>query len=213
MDRVAAALRSLARAFRAAFFTLFLLAAPAAAQCGDGIAWRDVTVVLTPWHAGIVIDGRDFISPLLPPALRTVRYLEFGWGHREYYRSADPSLLLGLGALLGSSPAVLHVAGFDAPPKEFFPAAQVRVISFDREAYTRLIAALGGAFSGAAEPIGGGLYGSAYFFEAQGEFSASHTCNTWVAEMLHAAGCDIPSPLPVRSSVLLRRIVPLARPN
>ncbi|MGH8525150.1 MAG: DUF2459 domain-containing protein, partial [Gammaproteobacteria bacterium] len=45
--------------------------------------------------------------------------------------------------------------------------------------------------TGAAAPLGRGLYGNSRFYPARGKFHLFNTCNTWAARALGAAGYSI----------------------
>ena len=171
-----------------------------------------IYVFSTDWHTGIVL-ARDALTPgLIPEAADFPRaaYLEFGWGDREYYPSPDPTMGMALAAALMPTPAVMHLAGHQRPPRTNIPEPEVLVLGLSAAALGRLIAAIDASFErpegGRAESLARGLYRDSWFYAAQGRFHLFNTCNTWTARMLSAAGLAI-SPSGVNSAEdLMKRL-------
>lgn len=73
-------------------------APPLNADAGPRV--HDLQVVSNGWHAAIVLPKDDVAATgLLPEAadFPAARYLEFGWGDREYYPAKDPTAAMALG--------------------------------------------------------------------------------------------------------------------
>jgi uncharacterized protein (TIGR02117 family) len=215
------------RAFLGWLTALALLAAggPAPAQEGapaqEDAAERTVYVVSIGWHTGIAIP-RDAIadSGRMPEIadFPDAQYIEVGWGDRNYYMHADPSVFDALGAGIGPSPAVLHVIGMAVPPQRFFVSAEVIALPISAGELDRLIAHIDGVFDrpadGAARPLQSGLVRGAFFYPAHGEFHLFNTCNTWAARALSEAGLDISAGGVMTADDLMSRVreLPGARP-
>jgi hypothetical protein len=121
-----------------------------------------------------------------------VRWLLFGFGDEKYLMALhhdSPPVLSGalwpgpgliLVTALAGTPAeafgVQHVIEIDVPPGQLASAER-----FVRAAMVE------------TTPYAPGPYAGSMFYRASVRYSATHTCNTWVAEALAAAG------LPVRS--------------
>jgi uncharacterized protein (TIGR02117 family) len=157
-----------------------------------------VHVVRHRWHAGLVFR-RDEISPAAawpePARLPAGRYLEIGWGDRAFYQSPEAGVGLALEASFASKGSVLHVAGFDRPPAEYFAQSEVIAIALTTrgaEAVARFVsAAYARDAAGAPIDLGPGLYPGSRFYAATGRYSLLYTCNRWIAEALRAGGCPI----------------------
>ena len=163
-----------------------------------GEATVTIYVVVHGWHTGIVIRRDDIPAEAWPEHRRILaaRFLEAGWGVR-----------LALKAAFSSEGSVLHLAGFDPPPATYFSRAEIIAIEVSGrgvEALARFVSATY-ALNGAGQPIevGPGLYPLSRFYAATGRYSLLHTCNTWVAEALRAAGCPIIPSLAITAGNLL----------
>jgi hypothetical protein len=141
------------------------------------------------------------VSNLNPPlsGLRTqlpgARYLVFGFGDRGYLMNKGR----GLGALLGAiwpGEGLVLVTGLAATPEQ----------AFGEQGVVRLMLSPGQALAlqqfiwGTLQPSGSipqalapGPYDGSFYFAAKARYSGLHTCNTWTAEGLSAAGLDVSS--------------------
>src|SRR3990172_7984096 len=95
-----------------------------AAGAGNGGADQRISIFVTSngWHTEIVLPKAALPAGAIPEAADFPRatYLGFGWGHAEYYPAPDPGIGLTLKAALIPSPAVMHVIGLGADPREAF---------------------------------------------------------------------------------------------
>jgi len=99
---------------------------PDAASADEGSP-QPIHVVRHGWHSGIVVRAADVPQDAWPARrdFNDTEYLEVGWGDRAYYQAPDPSVWLGLRALLWPSPGVLHMAAFSGPVERKFPATEI----------------------------------------------------------------------------------------
>ncbi len=138
-----------------------------------------------------VFEPADFQS--LPESLN---YIAIGWGDAEFYLNTptwqDLSLKTAASALLGRNPSLLHVEYLaDAD----FSQINIRV---DTVKYAELIkfvnatvARADPTFNTANVVPGASYYGDDAFFEANGSYTAIHTCNAWVGDALRKSGVRI----------------------
>ncbi|HET7874668.1 MAG TPA: TIGR02117 family protein [Methylomirabilota bacterium] len=158
---------------------------------------RTIYLVGHGWHAGLVIARADIPDAIWPEhrEFPAARWLEIGWGDRAFYRSPEPTLGLALRAAFASEGSVLHVAGFDRAPAEYFPRAEIVAIDLSRQAVEALARFIHEAYARDAEGrpvvLGPGLYPLSRFYAARGRYHLIRTCNNWTAETLRAAGCPI----------------------
>jgi uncharacterized protein (TIGR02117 family) len=144
-----------------------------------------------------VIRSEDIPPETWPEHRRfpAARFLEVGWGDRAFYRSADAGIGLALKAAFASEGSVLHVAGFDRAPAEYFPGARLVTVELTPRQVESLARFISGAYARdpAGRPIelGPGLYPGSRFYAATGRYSLLYTCNSWIAEALRAGGCPI----------------------
>jgi len=163
----------------------------------DGKNVRTVFVVHDAWHSAIVVKKADIPAGVLPEIkdFPSAEYLEFSWGDRDYFPAPDGGLGLALKAAFWSSGSVLHVVGFRDTMKDTFPSAEIIELVLSDDGFRRLIKFISDTFSRPHPPTPAeprpGLFPNGRFYSAEGKFSISRTCNTWVAEALRAAGLPI----------------------
>jgi len=178
-----------------AVLALGLMLAPATKA-----AERTFTVVVTSngWHTDIAIARADIPAGRIPESadFPDARYLQFGWGDKDFYTTPDPGLFTTLGAAF-AGPAVVHVAGLSALPSATFRDIEEIALTLDETNFTALVDHLHESFDRAgaarAESTAPGVYAFSRFYPATGEFHLFNTCNTWTAEGLAAAGLDVPA--------------------
>lgn len=156
-----------------------------------------VYVVTHGWHTGIAMRAADIDfarwRPLPNPA--RAKYIEIGWGDRDYYPAPGFNLWYGFKALAWPTPSVLHVTGFNEPPARYFSASEVVELGVSRTGFERLLAHITASFEPEAAPIAPSLYASGAFYPSREKFHLFKTCNVWVARALRAAGIGVRSSL------------------
>ncbi len=167
---------------------------------------RKIAVYVTSngWHTGIVVARALLPADAIPEAadFPDAPYLSFGWGDAAYYPAPRPTFAMTLRAALQPTPAVVHMAGLPAHPREVFPTGEVIELQVSTEGFRNLVAYLDGSFARddreRTRSITPGLYSFSLFYRAKGKFHLFNTCNTWTARGLKLAG------LPIRVSGTLR---------
>jgi len=149
------------------------------------------------WHIDIGFAVSDLSPPLTAIAadLTNSQYVFFGFGDRHYLVAKNKNFPSMLAALWPGAGMVL-ATGLAAPPEEAFGAVHViRLLVSQGQAraaqnfvWNSLIKSNGMANFYAVGPYEGSLY-----YSAIPTYSAAHTCNTWLAEALRAAGLPIQS--------------------
>lgn len=184
-----------ARPARAATWLIAL--AFLAAGCAQRAEIREpgdipVYVISHGWHAGLALRSEDIDfarwRPL--PDAGGARYLEIGWGDRDYYPAPGFNPWYAIKAIAWPTPSVLHVTGFDEPPGVRFPQSDVVELRLARPAVDRLLARIARSFEPGAVPLGPALYGRGAFHPSREEFHLFRMCNAWVAEVLREAGVE-----------------------
>jgi hypothetical protein len=151
------------------------------------------------WHIDIGFAAADLGAPLNSVAAQfpEVKYVFFGFGDRHYLLAKERGASTMLGALW-PGPGMLLVTGLKATPAEAFGASQVIALSVSsaqaRAAQAFILSSFANPSLAAYAP---GPYEGSLYFSAVPRYSAFHTCNTWAAEALNAAG------LPVRTTAVL----------
>ncbi|HEU4342542.1 MAG TPA: DUF2459 domain-containing protein [Candidatus Binatia bacterium] len=177
---------------------------------GDKI--RRIFVVNYGWHTAIVIKKSELSEKALPEVREfpDADYLEIGWGDRDYYQAADAGLGLALRAAFWSSGSVLHVVGIQGAAERHFAGSEIVEIMLGDQMFQRLSEFISGTFLrfDPAAPAEGrpGQYPTSQFYPARGKFHLFHTCNTWVAEALGAAGLPISPAFTFTAGSLMSRV-------
>ncbi len=168
-----------------------------------------VVVVSHGWHTGLAVARADIPPASWPEQARfpPARFLEVGWGERAFYETPDAGVWLAIKAAFGSDRSALHVVGFERAPAAEFPGAELVPLELSlssMEALARFVSSTY-ARDAAGDPIdaGPGLAPSSRFYAAARRYSLAYTCNSWVAEALHAAGCAATGWWPVTAGGLL----------
>lgn len=153
-------------------------------------------VIAAGWHTEIAYPIHAMHGPLkaVTPDFPGAQYLSFGWGERNYYMARAPTFSDAMSALF-PGPAVLLVTPLYRPPRHSRANAQVFEVGFSTAGLDRLCNHLWAAFekSGDGTPrrLAAGPEPGSAFYAATGTYSASYTCNTWIAESLRAGGIPV----------------------
>ena len=176
--------------------------APAVAQTHAGAHEKDsahstiVFVARRGWHIDIGFAASDLEPPLnsLAAEFPGVEYLFFGFGDQHYLLAKKHNAPVLLGALWPGR-GMLLATGLAAAPQDAFGAAQVVALAVTPQqlhaVQDYVWQTLDAKFAG--KPAARGPYGGSLYFDATPKYSALHTCNTWAAQALKAAGLPIHS--------------------
>lgn len=154
-------------------------------------------VIRRSWHTDVGFAVADLHPPLtsLHDALPNARYLLFGFGDKRYLMSHAG----GIGRLSGAvwpGEGVVLLTGLEATPEAAFGAGGVvrlTVSASQAEALEGFVWRTLETQDGAAKLLAPGPYDGSLYYASVVRYSGLHTCNTWTAEGLRAAG------LPVRT--------------
>jgi uncharacterized protein (TIGR02117 family) len=157
-----------------------------------------IYVVKRSWHTDVGFDVTDLHAPLasLRGALPKARYLLFGFGDKHYLLAHGSSSGRLLGAVWPGEGLVL-LTGLEATPEEAFAAKEVTrltVTAAEAQQLEEFVWKTLASKDGVASSLAPGPYSDSFYYESVQRYSGLHTCNTWTAEALRAAG------LPVRTS-------------
>jgi hypothetical protein len=155
-----------------------------------------IYVVRRGWHIDIGFSSAALQVPLasLGAQFNAPQYLFFGFGDRHYLlaKNKDSGML---GALWPGDGIVLVTALGAAPEEAFGNGAVIRLrvgAAAARSAQAFVWESILKE-NGAPRSYGKGPYEGSLYFAAVPKYSALHTCNTWVAEALAAAGLPVNS--------------------
>lgn len=148
------------------------------------------------WHTDIAMPVSEISGPLLAFAARFpgAETLVIGYGKRTFMIA--PAHSIGewiIGPFPG--PAALEVSALNAPPALGYGSAHTITLPISEAGAARLSTFLWQAFAKtpAGEPrfIAQGNFPGSLFYDAARSYRLTHTCNTWSAEALAAAGLPI----------------------
>jgi len=152
-------------------------------------------VVRRSWHLDVGFAAADLRGPLalVRDRFPGARYILFGFGDEAYLTSGRGRFVNMLTALLPGAGLML-VTGLRVSPEEAFGREQVATLVLPSRSVDdaeRLIWKSFGAAEAPGTPPRLGPYSGSLYFGSADQYSALHTCNTWVAEVLQAAGLAI----------------------
>ena len=161
-----------------------------------------VSLLTHGWHTDIAVPARELSGPLtrFESLFPGARSLVFGYGKRTFMIAPVHSLGEWLiGPFPG--PAALEVSAINTTPATAYGPRHTITLPLPPGGAARLSAYLWRAFAKnkAGHPIyiAQGNFPGSLFFEAEQRYGLLHTCNTWSAEALAAAG------LPVRPAGMI----------
>ncbi|HLK70828.1 MAG TPA: DUF2459 domain-containing protein [Steroidobacteraceae bacterium] len=163
----------------------------------DRVAWShahapSLFVVKRGWHLDIGFPVAALTAPLRPveQALPGERYLLFGFGDRRYL-TARSKRLDALIAALRPGPALLLLTGLHDAPEQAFGAGSVRALRIGPRQMQAIQSFVWQSLThadGGPVRVQPGPYPDSIYFAAVPRYSGLHTCNSWAAEALQAAG-------------------------
>lgn len=149
------------------------------------------------WHTGLILSRVELgptLTRLLQPA-PDAHYLMFGWGNRKFYMAPSPTLGMDIEALFPSKSTVL-IESCENPPRKCYTSA----VRFHSETVSAaglanldkyLVQSLQTSARDELQALGPGPDAGSEFYASGLAYDALHTCNTWTAEALYAAGVPI----------------------
>ncbi|CAB3773470.1 DUF2459 domain-containing protein [Paraburkholderia humisilvae] len=155
-----------------------------------------IAVVRRDWHTDVCIHREDAAPVIgaLAVDFDGARFLCFGFGERRFVFERDHGVFAALGALFPSHAALLMTV-LRATPQEAFGASSVIDLRIGEKGRAGLNAFLQASVQtrddGAPVKLGDGPYQGSVFFAATFTYDAFHTCNTWTARALRAAGLPV----------------------
>ncbi len=188
------------RFFPRAFGVALLLAQGAcgvpAAPCVVPETGENVTLIDHGWHVDVGISADEISGPLaiFRDLFPGARAFVFGYGKKTFL-SAPPDTISEylLGPIPG--PALIEVAALNVLPDAAYPADETITLRLPPGGARALSDFIGNDFEEDRDKkpllVGPGNFLGSLFYAARGTYSLAHTCNTWAADALHAAGLPI----------------------
>jgi len=147
------------------------------------------------WHIDIGMAVSDLAAPLDQAAadLPDARYIFFGFADKHYLMAAHHNGPVLFGALWPGASIVL-TTGLPNTPAQAFGEQEVIALSATAEQMRALQSFIWASLRTQDELLkmySPGPYDGSVYFLGTAKYSAFHTCNTWGAEALRAAGFRI----------------------
>jgi len=171
-----------------------------------------VYVVRRGWHTGFVIPSQliQSLLPELADRFGDTPYMEFGWGDRVYYQSADKSLGMTLRAVLWPTDAIVYTRAIPDQPSDYYPDAKVETLCLESGQFALLVSFIENSFYRDTEGdivfSQDGLLENSLFFKGTGEYYLFNTCNTWTARGLKSAEFGISPAFKVQAGSVMRSV-------
>lgn len=159
-------------------------------------------VIKRKWHVDIGFAAADVQPPLA--ALRAefagTQFLLFGFGDRHYLLDEDRGLRGALAALW-PGPGLILVTGLATTLQAAFgednvieiPVTAAQLRSVQDFVWRSLSRGDSASDDSPIAPLHAGPYEGSLYYASSQAYSALHTCNTWAAEGLQAAGLPVHS--------------------
>lgn len=156
-----------------------------------------IYVIKRSWHTDIGFNAADLHPPLatLRSGLPGARYLLFGFGDKHYLLNHGGSLDGLIGAVWPGQGLVL-VTGLEGRPEQAFGAdgvARLTVSAAQARKLEDFVWNSLASHAGVTRSLAPGPYGGSLYYDSTVRYSGLHTCNTWTAAGLEAAGLPVHS--------------------
>ena len=156
-----------------------------------------IYVVKRSWHVDIGFATADLQPPLasLRKEFPNSRYLLFGFGDRHYLLDKDRGFG-GMLAALWPGAGLMLVTGLDDSMQAAFGednVIEIPVTPAQARLAQQFVWQSLSADRGSVAPLRAGPYEGSLYYAASIGYSGWHTCNTWAAEGLRAAGLPVHS--------------------
>ena len=158
---------------------------------------KDVWLVRHGWHTRVAVARADVDASIWPESgdLGNVRYLEVGWGDRDFYTNPAPSIWDAIDPIIRCTPSVLHVGGYDRPPAQAVAGTPIVHVRVSADGFVRLTRFIHEHYvhesDGAPARLGPGHYPRSWFYLAHGCYHALANSNSWTLRALRAAGAPV----------------------
>ena len=175
--------------------TVFFFAGVSTAQESQASQASTLFVARRGWHIDIGLGVEDLSPPLSSMAayLPEARYAFFGFADKHYLLAPKRNAPVLLSALWPGA-GILLATGLANSPQQAFGEHQVVALQIDGAHLAALQAFIWKSLrtqDGSIAAYRQGPYDGSAYFLATPKYSAFHTCNTWGAEALKAAGFHV----------------------
>ena len=171
-----------------------------------------IFIVKYRWHSGIIINRSEAIAyfPFLENNFTNNKFIEIGWGDKDFYMAKDETFWLAIKAVLIPTSSVIHVHGFNENPEQHYSKNEIIELQLEELEYKSLIKSIQSSFATNSnkneikESIG--LVTNSYFFLSNEKYHIFNTCNVWVAKRLNEAGIQVSPFRSITSNSLMKQL-------
>ncbi|GAA5215783.1 TIGR02117 family protein [Corallincola platygyrae] len=163
------------------------------------------------WHTGLVVPASAIPKDLaeIHQTLPFSAFYEIGWGDKGFYQADEITSGITVRAIFWPTESVMHVVSLPKEPQTFFPQSDVVELKLSQQALDKLMVAISRSFArdsqGEILRTQKGLYGQSWFYQGEGSYYMTNTCNTWVAKMLDEAGVPFRTFMTLTSSSVIEQ--------
>lgn len=156
-----------------------------------------VYVLKHEWHTGIIFKVSDINDQmiLLCDDFSTSKYIEIGWGDKDFYMAEKETVWLALKAALWPTKSVLHIAEITSQQLIQFNENELIELQLKEKDFNTLISYINQSFyineNEKLESLGNGLYGNSQFYLSIEKYHLFKTCNVWLARRLKKSNVPI----------------------
>ena len=184
-------------------------------SASDDIAnvYDEIYIVNHGWHTGLIIPAKLIYSqiPELKKRYKDTRFIEFGWGDKEFYQSKEITIGLVVKALLWPTKSVIHTVSVPVKAEKHLSNSHIEKICLNGNEYSTLIRFIKNSFykndNKQIIKLEKGIYGDSQFYKGVGDYYLMNTCNKWTAKGLKSAGVDISTFFKLTASSVMNDVI------
>lgn len=150
------------------------------------------------WHTGIVFNKNAIDTTIWRESndFSNCKYLDIGWGDKDFYIHRGFDLGLAIKALFYPTPSVLRIEALEFQLADYIKFSDAALkIKIDSCGFNNLLRFIHNTYKHDAknkpEIVTSRNNGMVKFYKAKGKYSIFNTCNTWAAKGLNKAGIKI----------------------
>lgn len=173
---------------------------------------KSVYILKHEWHVGFILKKSDTVGLLsaLNDDFNEAKYIEIGWGDKDFYMAEKETVWLSLKAALWPTPSVLHVAEVNTNPMLLFDEGEIIELELKTDNYRNLCSYINKSFELTSEgnniEVGKGLYGNSTFYLSQEKYHLFQTCNVWAAKGLQKGKVSIKPYKAITSNNVMKQL-------
>ncbi len=158
---------------------------------------RIIYLIKSYWHVGILFPVDSTVIDEIPALITFDKYnfVDIGWGDEDFYQDPETDYYNAAKAILFPTKSVIKATGHMSELESIIRWSDFCIkISMTNEQYKDLVKFIADSFLieddeyVVASTAGGGAI---KFYKSVHAYHLFNTCNTWVADALETAGCDV----------------------